>query len=99
MSSLATSEKGKRMRSYRNFAAALALAFALLVPAYGDDGIMHTGIVAPTPTPAPISTTGIMHTGMTAEAAQVDGAESELTATGIITEITLELLRSALNLF
>lgn len=87
------------MRNYRNVIAALALALVLLTPVLAGDGIMHTGIVSPTPTPSPTTTaTGIMHTGAT-EAAQSTGDEPELTTTGIITETALDLLRSVLTLF
>lgn len=87
------------MRNYRHVIAALALALALLTPALAGDGIMHTGIVAPTPTPTPteIAITdspdgkGIMHTG---------AAEPAPSATDImIAEITAALARSVIALF
>ena len=86
------------MKNYRNVIAALALALVLLTSAHAGDGVMHTGIVAPTPTPTPDSITtdttdvkGVMHTG---------AAESAPTPTDImIAEVAAALARSVLALF
>ena len=86
------------MRNYRNVIAALALALALITPTLAGDGVMHTGIVAPTPTPTPEAIAadategrGIMHTG---------AAESAPSATDItMAEVAAALVRSVLTLF
>ncbi|HEY9285709.1 MAG TPA: hypothetical protein VIP46_19825 [Pyrinomonadaceae bacterium] len=88
------------MKNYRNVIAALALALVLLTPAHAGDGIMHTGVVAPTPTPTPVTDgftdetsdgRGIMHTG---------AAEPAPPATDImIAEAAAILARSVLALF
>lgn len=88
------------MRNYRNVIAAPALALALLTSVHAGDGVMHTGIIAPTPTPAPVVDSftddpadgrGIMHTGAT---------EPAPSATDImIAEFAAALARSVLALF
>ncbi len=87
------------MKNYRNFIAALALALVLLTPALAGDGVMHTGVVAPSPTPRPDSMMtadapddkGVMHTGV---------AESAPSSTDItIAEIGAALAQSVLILF
>ena len=89
------------MKNYRNVIAALALALVLLTPALAGDGVMHTGVVGPTPTPTPtnIATTtdapddgkGIMHTG---------AAEPAPSSTNImIAEVAAILAQSVIALF
>lgn len=84
------------MRNYRNAVVALVLALALSTSAYAGDGIMHTGIVAPTPTPA---VNGIMHTGAPEGIMHTDQDESESGAVDAVTVIALNLLQSVLTLF
>lgn len=91
------------MRNNRNFIAALALALVLLTPALAGDGVMHTGVLAPSPTPTPqfLATTtdapdapdgkGIMHTGA------VEPAPSA--TDNMIAEVASVLLQSVLILF
>lgn len=88
------------MRNHQKVIAALALALVLLTSAHAGDGVMHTGIVAPTPTPSPTVDNitndtadgkGIMHTG---------AAEPAPSATDImIAEVAAALARSVLTLF
>ena len=90
------------MRNHRNVFAALALALVLLTPALAGDGVMHTGVVAPSPTPTPQSMTttdapdapdrkGIMHTG---------APEPAPSATdNMIAEVARILLQNVLTLF
>ena len=77
------------MKNYRNAVVALVLALALSTSAYAADGIMHTGVAAPAPTPTGV-TQGIMHT---------DEDESESVAADAVTVIALNLLQSVLTLF
>lgn len=88
------------MKNYRNVIAAPALALALLTAVHAGDGVMHTGIVAPTPTPTPVTDSftadtadgrGVMHTG---------AAEPAPSTTDImIAEVAAALARSVLALF
>ncbi len=86
------------MRNYRNAVAALVLALALSTSAYAGDGIMHTGVVAPTPTPVP-AVNGIMHTGAPEGIMHTDEDESESVAADAVAVIMLNLLQSVLTLF
>ena len=88
------------MRNYRNVIAALALALVLLTSVHAGDGVMHTGIIAPTPTPTPTvegmtadtpDGKGIMHTGATAPAP----SSTDI----MIAEVAATLVQSVLALF
>lgn len=88
------------MRNFRNVIAALTLALALLTPTLAGDGVMHTGVVAPTPTPTPIvegindgtaDGKGIMHTGVAAPAPSPTD--------DMIAEVAAILAQSVLALF
>jgi type 1 fimbria pilin len=80
------------MKNYRIAAAALVLMLVLSMSAFAADGIMVTGIAAPTPTP---TVNGVMVTGATGEISPTNNAASTLEATGI----ALNLLRTVLMLF
>lgn len=88
------------MKNYRNVIAAPALALVLLTSVHAGDGVMHTGVVAPTPSPTPIPDAitaytadekGVMHTG----AAEPAPSETDI----MIAEVAAILARSVLALF
>ena len=83
------------MKSYRNVAAALLLAFVVATTAFA--GEMHTGVAGPNPQPTPAASSmtetatadGEMHTGE---------AASTPKAVDTVTEIALNLLQSVFAL-
>jgi hypothetical protein len=83
------------MRNYRNALAALVFMLALSAPAFGDDGVIHTGNPDPTSPPPAASTTqdtasdGIMSTG---EAAPVPQPTDDLTGVALGLLQTLALI-------
>jgi hypothetical protein len=74
------------MKSYRNALAALVLAFVFATPAFAGDGVLHTGITPPPPSPAQAE--GVLHTGIAAPAPEAD----------VLTEIALSLLQTLIPL-
>jgi hypothetical protein len=80
------------MRNFRNVIAMLFLAFVLSTSAFADDGIIHTGIAAPAPTPTANSTI---------QSVAADGimvAELTPRVADTTTEIALSMLQSVLSL-
>lgn len=82
------------MKIYRKAVAALVLALVFSMPVFA--GEMHTGVTEPPP-PPPAS--GEIQTAATNGVVQTGEAESAPEATDIVTEITLNLLQTALSLF
>jgi hypothetical protein len=80
------------MKNYRIAVAVLVVMLVLSTSAFATDGIMVTGVAAPTPTP---TANGVMETGATGEISATDNAASTLEAT----ETALNLLRTVLMLF
>jgi hypothetical protein len=81
------------MRNYRNAVATLMLALVLSTPAFA--GIMVSEKASPTPTPA---ATGIIVSEATEGETETVEPEPS-TEAAVLTEIALDLLRSALSLF
>lgn len=85
------------MKSYRNAAAALLLAFVIATTAFA--GEMHTGVTGPNPQPTPAANS-IKETGTTADGViQTGEAASTPEAADTVTEIALNLLQSVFALF
>lgn len=83
------------MRNYRNALAALVFVFALSMPAFSDDGIIHTDLTS-TPPPPPVASTtqgtaadGIMQGGSPAPAPK---PTDDLTAVALSLLQTLALI-------
>jgi hypothetical protein len=75
------------MKSYRTSVAAVLLAIVFSTSAFAGDGVLHTGITPPPPPPAQAD--GVLHTGIAAPTPEED----------VLTEFTLSLLQTLVNLF
>ena len=82
------------MKILRQLCAVTVLTIVLAQAALAD-GVIHPGIVSPTPTPAP-SATGVIHPGFAEPGEEV---KSEKTTVDLTIELALSLVKTMLALF